>query len=198
MNIILPDDINRASTPLFLVIMIILSYINNISYYYSLGIIASSNINKLIKKYIYKPLMGDKDIPILGKGTRPIGAKNCRYFRDNFLDSTIKPKPVNSYGMPSGHSQSAAFYLSFIYQHFRNQPLIFYPSLLYSLYIPYTRVKFKCHTYQQVIVGFISGLIFYRIYVYLYKTFIDKYINKYIIKTSHEEIPQTGIEPVTN
>ena len=39
MNFILPSDINRASTPLFAIVILILSYINSISIYYTFGII---------------------------------------------------------------------------------------------------------------------------------------------------------------
>ena len=88
--------------------------------------------------------------------------------------------------MSSGHSHSVAFYLLFIYYHFRNYPLIFYSSPLYSIYLPYTRIKFGYHTYQQVIIGFISSLIFFYIYIIIFINILKINI---LIKTIHEGNP---------
>ena len=73
---------------------------------YLMDYIINTLINIFLKNNIFKPLMGNKNFPILGKGTRPPGAKNCSYFSNG--------KIAKSYGMPSGHAQYAAFILLFL------------------------------------------------------------------------------------
>ena len=75
------------------------------------------------------------------------------------------------YGMPSGHSQNAWFFFSFIslyiYNQYKNKPkniytqiiTIFLIAILFiiSTFISYSRVKVNCHSTNQVIVGGIIG-----------------------------------------
>ena len=68
---------------------------------------------KLLSKAIYKALNTDT-IPILGRGPRPEGAKYCGCFiTESNLDGVS-----NSFGMPSGHSITAAsmFDFGFVFQ----------------------------------------------------------------------------------
>ena len=179
MNIEFPDDLNRASNIILLIITIILSYTYNLSLIYSIKLyFGDAVINYCLKHYIFKPIMKDGTYPIIGRGLRPEGAKNCGEFRDNFFDSSITPKLSTSYGFPSGHSQCAGLFMTFIYDHFRNNPYIFYPSLIYSLYIPYTRVKLGCHTIEQTIFGYIFGILTYYLFEYIHKSIsTDSYRN---------------------
>ena len=179
------DDLNRFSAIILLIIIIVLSLSNNISITYSINYILSDKIlNAFLKNIVFKNLLGDKKHPILGTGTRPPGAKNCGLFRDNFFNPTIKPKLATSYGFPSGHSQSAGYFMTFIHEHFSNNSLIYISSLLYSLYIPYTRIELNCHTYQQVIFGYLFGILTYYLFEY-----VQKLINKiiYNMKNNKEE-----------
>ena len=54
-----------------------------------------------LTKYIVKWQFGKK-VPFLGDGERPEGAENCGVFGVT--------EKATTYGMPSGHSQIAAFY----------------------------------------------------------------------------------------
>ena len=54
--------------------------------------------------------------------------------------------------------------MAFIYKYFKNDNVIFYLSLLYTLYIPYTRVQLGCHTIQQTIFGYIFGIIIFHLF----------------------------------
>jgi membrane-associated phospholipid phosphatase len=68
------------------------------------------------------------------------------------------------YGMPSGHAETSFYSVIFIYLVFKNNYLtIFY--FIISLLTLYQRVKYKNHTFNQVIVGSIIGSFFaYFIY----------------------------------
>ena len=178
------DDLNRFSAIILLIIIIFLSLSNNISINYAITYILSDKISNVFLKYVvFKNLLGDKKHPILGTGTRPPNAYNCGLFRDNFFNSAVKPKLATTYGFPSGHSQSAGYFMTFIHEHFSNNSLIYISSLLYSLYILYTRIELNCHTYQQVIFGYLFGILTY----YVFEN-IQKLINKiiYNIKNNKE------------
>lgn len=163
MNIIFPDDLNRAGGLIMLIIITTLSYLNNLSLLYIIKYLLNTQINHFLKYVVFKPLMGDNSFPIIETGTRPEGAMNCGEFRDDFFNPDIVPTLSKSYGFPSGHSQSSGFFATFIYDNFKDNPYILIPFILYSLYIPYTRIQLGCHTIQQVIVGFLYGIIFYYI-----------------------------------
>tara|TARA_B100000780_G_C21095667_1_gene441871 strand:- start:8 stop:490 length:483 start_codon:yes stop_codon:yes gene_type:complete len=111
--------------------------------------------NHILKEYIFKPIMGNKSFPLLGKGTRPVGAKNCKIFSDGTISK--------SYGMPSGHAQSIAFFLT---SELNNNSNYLYKVCLtiISIFMIYSRVNLGCHTIQQVLVGSIIGIMFFYFY----------------------------------
>ena len=117
-------------------------------------------INVFLKNFIFKPIMKNKEYPLLGKGTRPPGAKDCSDFidPDNRLSS--------SYGMPSGHSQTSALFCTFMILTIINEKysdklkmVKCLVILLLTIAIMVSRIHFGCHTPQQVIVGGIIGII---------------------------------------
>ena len=98
-------------------------------------------------------------LPILGRGDRPLGAKNCGLFND------CSNKISTSHGFPSGHAQSAgSIYLlmSLIIKNPTHKMYVFIFTILMSL----ARIYERCHTHQQVIVGYIIGY----------------YLTKYLVK----------------
>tara|TARA_B100000424_G_scaffold268243_1_gene262666 strand:+ start:458 stop:970 length:513 start_codon:yes stop_codon:yes gene_type:complete len=122
-------------------------------------LIISDVLNGIFKYSIAKPLMGDKDYGILlGKGTRPKGASHCGIWKD---PPGYKTK---SYGMPSGHSQGATGFTTYLVldnlskggslSDISNVILI-----AFGILVPYSRVVLNCHTIQQVIIGGILGII---------------------------------------
>ena len=111
--------------------------------------------NHVLKEYLFKPIMGDKSFFLLGKGTRPLGAKNCKIFSDGTISK--------SYGMPSGHAQSISFFL--VNELTGDKDYVYKIILsIVSVFMIYSRVKLGCHTFQQVIVGSIMGIIAFWIY----------------------------------
>jgi len=111
--------------------------------------------NYLLKHYIFKPIMGNKKYKVLGTGTRPRGAKNCGYFIDN--------KSPTSYGMPSGHSQTVGIFSGYyiseaLDRDHENKNVVIALLSILTLLVMYSRVKFGCHTVQQVIIGALIGL----------------------------------------
>ena len=130
--------------------------------------------NWIIKYLVMKPiydLLKTNYLPILGIGSRPPKATGCHFILDNI--------PANSYGMPSGHSQIAWTFATYIilkiikkqYNNVKTNSIITtfdYMWLILSciltlciaIYISYSRVYIEgCHTIQQVIIGGFFGVI---------------------------------------
>ena len=171
----LAPTLARISPVIFFILTIINCIINPSynSFYlfisYCLILISNWSIKHLIVKQLYNYL-GKKSLPILGIGSRPNKASGCKLLNDGILSY--------SYGMPSGHSQIAWAFTTYIickiikniYKKDKNNKIvtIFDYSwlisciiiLLVALYISYSRVYIEgCHTIQQVGVGFIIGIV---------------------------------------
>lgn len=122
-------------------------------------LIVSDLLNGVFKYQIAKPLMGDKDYGILlGKGTRPKGASHCGIWKDPVGYKT------KSYGMPSGHSQGATGFATYmILSNLSNGGKLYdINNIIFAVFgilIPYSRVVMNCHTIQQIIIGGILGII---------------------------------------
>ena len=177
--------LSRTSPVLFFII-ILLNCILNPSYesvYLCIVFIlacVSNHTFKQISEFIYN-LFNIKSLPILGSGARPPNANSCAFILDNSISK--------SYGMPSGHSQTAwtvaTYLICKIIQNFKttkninntkNTTVFDYIWLILSfsiilssaIYISYSRVYIEgCHTIQQVIVGGLLGILFgYFIYYF--------------------------------
>ena len=155
-------------------------FTNNIDFLiFSLGFILNYELNYLLKYGIFSKIFGKNNIPLLGKGIRPNGAKNCCNFAPC---NPLKPKFPNSYGMPSGHSQSVAYFSSlgifFLLDNKKNSNIIniLCISLLVCLtmFIMYSRILFKCHTLEQTLIGALIGIMV-GLLLYKYK---DKIKNR--------------------
>ena len=143
-------------------------------------ILLNDSVNHVLKYYICKPLLGGKKWPIIGSGNRPDGAKYC----DLFVTGKGNGKPSStSYGMPSGHSQNAAFFSSYVILNLLNNPFSnsvkIYGTIIFislAIGIMYSRVILKCHTVQQVIAGGLIGSVLGAVY-FKNKDKIKKLIN---------------------
>lgn len=172
-------------SPVVFFIVIVLNCIINPSYasFYLLIMYfvecISNHTFKKMSKLLYN-LFNVSSLPILGLGNRPPNANSCAFILDNSKST--------SFGMPSGHSQTAwtvATYLIFkIINNFynnknknkKNVTVIDYIWLLLScfivlstaIYISYSRVYIEgCHTIQQVTIGGLIGILFgYLIYYF--------------------------------
>ena len=160
--------------PLF--IFFIFLYTKHIQLFYL--ILGSSSIvviTFVLKNFISYPIQqfvsyytDEVDYPIIGRLSRPDGAKNSGLFyvsEDNYSSSL---------GMPSGHSISAAFIATYLYLYLIEKYKIENPEqtlmpicLIFTLYTMYSRVYiFKVHTIQQTIIGAYLG---YILAIYYYK-----------------------------
>lgn len=153
-----------------IVLSIFLITKNNEYLYLFTLLILSKGINYILKYFIFKPLMGKKIYPIIGSGERP-GKKGCS-------TSFGKTNKI-TYGMPSGHSQFAVFFSTYILLMLNTFDLkdniklfIKISLILIALIVMYSRIIFKCHTYQQIILG---GMIGYVLSKYFY--FSKFYLN---------------------
>ena len=99
----------------------------------------------MLKEYVFKAIMDKDEFPILGKGERPEGAKDCSDFidPDNRISST--------YGMPSGHSQGVGFFLLYELLFKKYNILGNIILILLCFYLLYSRVNLGCHTTQQTL-----------------------------------------------
>lgn len=162
MNVI--NEIERMS-PLLILIYICVGYIlgtETLEFIIGFGINNISNF--YLKNYVFKPLMKNKKYPILGSGKRPKGAKNCGIVSNG--------KKADSYGMPSGHAQSIAFFLAD--RLFGNYTMLYkiIVSVICIIFIT-SRVRLNCHTPQQIILGSLFGFISYKIYLTISAMFIS-------------------------
>jgi len=65
---------------------------------------------------------------------------------------------VESYGMPSGHSQIMGYTTSFLYWVQNNDYIVLF-LVLGSLITAYQRWKYRCHTVMQIVVGYSIGIV---------------------------------------
>lgn len=154
-------DIIARCYPIIIIIIVLGHFIgtkNPESLYLLVWLFVVEGLNKLIKLGL-KNIFGKKDIPFLGKGERPQDAKNC-----GCIDNKKKP---TSYGMPSGHSHTAAFFSVYSILVINSHPIsdgmktslaIILTAL--AFWIMYSRTIIKCHTVQQVLMGGILGSVF--------------------------------------
>ena len=122
-------------------------------------------INHFLKHSVFKPIMGNKTYPIIGRGARPDGAIDAGLFEFN--------KPAVTYGMPSGHAQSVTIFVMYLITNrilksaFSKLTKIVLSSILimFAIFVMYGRVELsKVHTLQQVIVGSLFGVCIVMIY----------------------------------
>ncbi len=101
--------------------------------------IISMIINIYMKQCVFKPMMGNKMYPIIGSGSRP--------------NSNLK-----TFGMPSGHAQAAAFLVT---DQFMKGNKYWPTAFLLSLEVCYSRILDGHHTAQQIIIGYLIGIMLY-------------------------------------
>lgn len=109
--------------------------------FYVLGMFVNSIINFIIKVIVKNPR------PKEDKGLFDSG-KNINKSRASF----------DKYGFPSGHSQSCAYSLSFMFMILKNVYLVYF-YIFIMLFTSYQRVENKNHTVIQIIGGMGFGLL---------------------------------------
>jgi len=126
--------------------------------YLFIVLLIGEQLNHIFKYQITKPIMGNKKYPIIGIGKRPDGAVDCGLYRTG----DKKKCPTTSYGMPSGHSQSALLFSTYnilnLIKNNNKNPLLYCINVFFALFIPWSRVNAKVHTVQQTIIGGALGI----------------------------------------
>ena len=113
------------------------------------GVISGYFVNKYI----------NTDIKRLYKEARP--SHKYHYVTTDFSEKIIPASTlgVQEYGMPSGHSQNAWFFTSFLYFSLKTLPLTALFATI-SCITGIQRVLYKNHTIKQVLMGAIIGGLF--------------------------------------
>ena len=125
------------------------------TFIYIIGVIINTYLNTFLKLIIRHP--------------RPI--ENTLYNNNQALFSTSKTK-ADVFGMPSGHAQSVAFTTIFLYLVNPNRNVLLF-CLIISLCTVFQRYIKKMHTINQLIIGYVIGLLvgwmFYMLGIWLNK-----------------------------
>lgn len=168
-------SILRASPALSFVISFVLFITTQIDMYLFLMVLIflGELLNNVLKHGVFKPLMKNNKWPILGYGRRPLNSKNSSQFGD------INKSPhKNTYGMPSGHSQTAllfATFLTLMITDYHSSSISKYTQIIlvsslgvFTVSILWSRLYLNCHTIQQVTLGsIIGGIIGYYGYYFI-------------------------------
>ena len=72
----------------------------------------------------------------------------------------------DKYGMPSGHSQSVGFSTAYIFCTLNSQSIFVLYSII-SLITMFQRYKNHCHTISQIVIGYIIGIVFGILIIYI-------------------------------
>lgn len=158
-----PTFIFWQSTPLMLYLFTMYQIImTNSKFYYLMfiGMILSEIINPILKQLAAKYWKDEYPDIIL----RPSCEYACNYIG-------LKSK-CSGLGMPSGHSQTTAMFVTMMYLYFQqnNQLTFFNKTILFTilLAIPLSRVYYQCHSFSQIIIGSMVGIflgfILFKIY----------------------------------
>lgn len=186
-------NINKA-LPLYIIILSALEsiiFVDIRGFLFFIGAFGCEVLNIILKYNIFKPFYhmfgrfknGGYYLPLLGRGDRPLGAKHCNWF-DN-CGECKNDLPLNSFGMPSGHSQfimySSTFLIAYLYfKYFKTKKYsliksYFYPIVTFiavlSICAVYTRITLKCHTIQHVLLGGMIGIKIGLLYFLTVKNF---------------------------
>lgn len=157
----------HAIVPIGILIALFILYIATNDPLYAkilLLIIIAQSLNPLLKRLFAKLYIIAPALKLfLGPSTRP---RNAPTWCDTLLrtPSGGMPKatfsmPKATFGMPSGHAQFYAFVASIgisLYELKATAPKVFIIAL--SLIGAFSRTLSKCHTWQQVAVGYAIGL----------------------------------------
>ena len=163
----------RAAPAFVFVISIVLFLFTRLDIYLFLSIVITLGefVNKILKHNVFKPIMKNKNWPILGYGTRPKDSKNSSQFGD-----INTPPNKGSYGMPSGHSQTTVTFAVFLILTIldyhtdlseNTQKYIILLIIFFTLSVLWSRLYLKCHTIPQLLIGAIfGGILGYYGYIY--------------------------------
>jgi membrane-associated phospholipid phosphatase len=139
------------------ILLVFASYLlwnkSNLFFYYQIGIVISAILNLILKGILKQPRPSEdlKEFNLALKNGHRFVFKNG--------------VPHDIFGMPSGHSQSAMFTTTYIFLALKNIKI----SLLFLVATVLTmaqRVIDNHHTFYQVVVGGLTGLVYAYLFYY--------------------------------
>lgn len=154
----------RASPTVSFVIALLLFFITSSDIYLFLVVLIflGEMLNNILKHGVFKQIMKKNKWPILGYGIRPADSKNSSQFGDINL-----PPRKHTYGMPSGHAQTALLFATFAIMlitdyHSSTLPnyiqyVLLSTVVIFTVSVLWSRIYLKCHTIQQITVGSVIG-----------------------------------------
>lgn len=131
----------------------------NLFFYYQIGIVISAILNLVLKGILKQPRPSEdpKEFNLALRNGKRFVFKNGM--------------PHDIFGMPSGHSQSAMFTTTFIWLSIKNIKITV-SFLFISMLTMAERIIDNHHTFMQVVIGGLTGII----YAYLFYYFAQKKI----------------------
>lgn len=166
----------RGFTTIIPIVSILAGFIFRESFGMFLGgfLLICDFINHFVKKFFkwwYKK-EGVDELWLIGRGERPEGAKHC----GSFINEYDLNGKATSFGMPSGHSQMAVtvalMIIIFLGNKYggdaRNIIAMFIVAIL-AIGILISRWWMGCHTWGQIAVGSVFGIIYGIIGWYVFK-----------------------------
>ena len=151
---------------LFIISMLLLRNKYNLFSYYLYGFFLNAMLNLLLKGIIKQP--------------RPLHDPNVLRARVELNSSNrfVYVVPVETFGMPSGHAQSALYSTIFMFLALRDVKItLFY--LLICVLTMIQRVRNYFHSVIQVVVGTIIGIIFgFCVYYMASSRIVGKLLSK--------------------
>ena len=120
---------------------------HNLLFYYIIGIFCNAILNLFLKGIFQQPR------PSEDPDKFKLALKNGKRF---IFKNGV---PLDVFGMPSGHAQSALYSTVFIYLALQKTNILYF-YLLFSLLILTQRVVYNHHTVFQVIAGAFIGALF--------------------------------------
>jgi len=144
----------------------------NLFYYYLVGIVISAILNLILKGILKQPRPSEdlKEFYLAIKNGH-------RFIFKNGI-------PHDIFGMPSGHSQCAMFTTTYIFLTLNNIRISF-AFLFVSLLMMGQRVIDNHHTFMQVIIGGLTGIL----YAYLFYYFAEQKIKGVIKEKPDDNAP---------
>jgi membrane-associated phospholipid phosphatase len=146
-NMLIYNFGKMAPLLLFFNSLYLLWHKNNLFFYYVYGIFLNAILNLVLKGIIKEPRPSE-DLKLFN-----IALKHSIRFK------FVNGYPHDTFGMPSGHAQSAFFSTFFIYLALKDVRITI-GYLFIALLTMYQRVLFNEHSIIQVIAGAIVGILF--------------------------------------
>ncbi len=111
---------------------------------------------------------------LLSAATNNIAKNLFRQPRPFWLDPSVRLREAESYGLPSGHAQHAtAVYL--LLAAWVRRSWVWLPAFVFILLMALSRVYLGVHFIQDVVVGFMLGLLVLGVFLFWQRAFAERF-----------------------